>query len=222
MARKRSERQVFKKASGVWAYRYYDADGVRRQVGGFETKGNASDALDGALKEKRGEVVAAPPTLSALVDEYLEQYGGEENTRATLGYWLKHATDAFGPTRIDRLKVAQVAAWRNRLSKSSRHHYHSALKQVLAYALTCDYGLTENVATKVRNPSPKRPEVQSFGSWDEVDAVAAELLPRGTGQSRSSPPAPGSGPRSGSRSPAQTSTARRAYSASIACSRTAE
>jgi integrase len=58
----------------------------------------------------------------------------------------------------------------------SAHHYHSALKQVLNYAAA--YGVTENVASKVENPAPKRGEVQTFGSWDEVEAVAAELLPR--------------------------------------------
>jgi integrase len=33
----------------------------------------------------------------------------------------------------------------------------------------------ENVATKIRNPEPKRREVQIFESWVEVDAVATEI-----------------------------------------------
>jgi integrase len=89
---------------------------------------------------------------------------------------LKHATDAFGSTRVDRLTVQQVTAWRKRLGPSA-HHYHGALKQVLSYALVAGY-LTENVATKVENPATKRAEVQTFGSWEEIETIAAELLPR--------------------------------------------
>jgi len=33
----------------------------------------------------------------------------------------------------------------------------------------------ENVAVKVKNPEPKRTEVPTFASWEEVDAVADEL-----------------------------------------------
>ena len=33
----------------------------------------------------------------------------------------------------------------------------------------------ENVAVKVANPEPKRREVPTFASWEEVDAVADEL-----------------------------------------------
>jgi integrase len=165
--------QVFKKASGAWAYRYYGPDG-RRQVGSFQTKGEARAALNEAL---RGVNAAPePPTLTALVDEYLEQHVAEENTLVTLGYWLKHATDAFGPVRVDRLTMPQVKSWRRQLGPSA-HHYHGALKQVLAHALVAGY-VSENVATQVPNPAPKRAEVQTFGSWDEVEAVAADLLPR--------------------------------------------
>jgi integrase len=165
--------QVFKKPSGVWAYRYYAPK--RTQKGGFATKGEARAALNDALRGVKGRPEELP-TLSALENEYLEQHVAEENTLTTLGYWLKHATDAFGSTRVDRLTVPQVKAWRKQLGPSA-HHYHSAFKQLLSYAVKCGY-LSENVAAKVENPAPKRPEVQCFGSLEEVEAVAAELLPR--------------------------------------------
>jgi integrase len=165
--------QVFKKASGAWAFRFYGPEG-RRQVGGFATKGEARTALNEALRGVKS--TAEPPTLAALVEEYLEQHDAEENTLATLGYWLKHATDSFGALRVDRLTMPQVKSWRRQLGPSA-HHYHGALKQVLAYALVAGY-VSENVATQVANPAPKRAEVQTFGCWAEVEAVAAELLPR--------------------------------------------
>jgi integrase len=169
------EGQVFKKASGVWAYRYYGPHG-RQQVGGFQTKGEARAALNEALRGVKTDLAAEPPTLAALVDEYLEQHVAEENTLTTLGYWLKHSVDAFGPVRVDRLTFEQVKAWRKRLGPSA-HHYHGALKQLLAHAVKAGY-VTENVARLVPNPAPKRAEVQTFGSWEEVEAVAAELLLR--------------------------------------------
>jgi integrase len=166
--------QVFRKPSGVWAFRYYSPE--RKQVGGFKSKGEARAALNEALRQVNGTTPDEPPTLNALVAEYLEAHVAEENTLANLGYWLKHATDAFGHTRVDRLTVSQVKAWRKRLGPSA-HHYHGALKQVLSYAVDA-YGVEANVAKKVKNPTPDRPEVQTFGSWEEVEAVAAELLPR--------------------------------------------
>jgi integrase len=53
-------------------------------------------------------------------------------------------------------------------------HITKALRQVLHYAVACGY-VDQNVATKIRNPEPKRREVQIFESWVEVDAVATEL-----------------------------------------------
>jgi integrase len=54
------------------------------------------------------------------------------------------------------------------------HREGKALRQVLNYAVACGY-ITDNPAKKIKNPEPKRAEVQTFTSWAEVDAVAAEL-----------------------------------------------
>jgi integrase len=116
------------------------------------------------------------PKLSELVAEFLAQHVAEENTLATLRARLRYATSTFGDVRLDRLYVPELAAWRKRLRlpRGSAWHITKALRQVLHYAVACGY-VDENVATKIRNPEPKRREVQIFESWVEVDAVATEL-----------------------------------------------
>jgi integrase len=161
--------QVFKLPGGSWAYRCYDANGKRQQRGRFATKGEASAALDKALKRRRD-----PVTLSVLVDEYVAQHIAEENTLATLKQRLKYATKAFGDVRVDRLYVPEIVAWRKKLPAGSAWHIVKALRQVLHYAVACGM-VDENVAVKVPNPEPKRREVQAFESWADLDAVADEL-----------------------------------------------
>ncbi len=161
--------QVFKLPGGSWAYRHYDANGKRRQQGRFATKGEASKALEKALRRHRD-----PLTIAELVDEYLGQHIAEANTLATLAARLKHAKDAFGDVRVDRLYVPEIAAWRKRLPPGSAWHIAKALRQVLHYAVASGM-VDDNVAVKVPNPEPKRRERLSFESWEEVDAVADEL-----------------------------------------------
>ena len=72
--------------------------------------------------------------------------------------------------------VAEIAAWRKRLPEGSAWHIMKGLRQVLHYAVAAGL-LDENPAVKVKNPEPKRREVQAFASWAEVEAVAAELSP---------------------------------------------
>jgi integrase len=168
--------QVYKTRGGSWAYRYYE-NGRRRQVGGFPTKGPASEALENALKRVRGGY-QPPPTLAALVDDYLEQHIAEQNSTDTLTFRLKHAKDAFGHVRVDRLMPQEVGAWRRRLPAGSAYEIHKALRQVLAAAVRWRL-IDENPAKLVPNPAPKRAEIQPFGSWGELEAVADELGPWG-------------------------------------------
>jgi hypothetical protein len=211
---------VFKLDGGAWAYRLAcDEHGRRRQVGGFKTKGDAREACDNhvdrILNPQRRESI----TLAGLVDEYLAQHVAEQNTLATLSARLKHATKAFGDLPLERLMVAEIAAWRKRLPEGSAWHILKALRQALHYGVAVGL-LDENPASKVKNPEPKRKEAQAFGSWAEVEAVAAELSPA-LRRSRSSRPVPGCALPSGSRSSAVTSTSRRASSTCAACSPTA-
>lgn len=87
---------------------------------------------------------------------------------------MKHVTQSFGETRLERLPVAELRAWRKRLPAGSAWHIVKALRQILNYAVECGY-VADNVARKVPNPEPKRGKVKCFQSWDEVNAVAVEL-----------------------------------------------
>ena len=164
--------ELVKLKSGRWAYRYR-AEGVRRMKGGFETKSEASEqlkaVLDGLRNPARREL-----TVQELADEYLAQHIAEPSTIATLGYSLKHVTAAFGDLEVERLRVAELRAWRKRLPAGSAWHIVKALRQVLNYAVECDY-LAENIGRKVPNPEPQRKEIATFDGWAEVEAVAAEL-----------------------------------------------
>jgi integrase len=167
---------VFKLAGGLWAYRLArDEHGERRQVGGFRTKGEARAASERHLKRIRtGVDERRDVTVRELVDEYLAQHIAEQKTIDTLTYRLKHVTAAFGEQRLERLQVPEIRAWRKRLPEGSAWHIHKAFRQVLNYAVACDYA-GENVARKVKNPEPKRREVQVFESWEHVEAIGTEL-----------------------------------------------
>lgn len=62
-------------------------------------------------------------------------------------------------------------------TQGSRHDVFRAFRQVLEQAARWRW-IERNPARDVKNPRPKRPEVAPFASWDEVEAVAAELDPR--------------------------------------------
>jgi integrase len=168
---------VFKLEGGAWAYRLArDEYGQRRQVGGYRTKGEAREACDSHVDRILNPHRRESTTLAGLVDEYLAQHVAEQNTLATLSGRLKHATKAFGDRPLERLLVSKIAAWRKRLPEGSAWHTLKALRQALHYAAAVGL-IDENPAAKVKNPEPKRKEAQAFGSWAEVEAVAAELSP---------------------------------------------
>jgi integrase len=167
--------QVYKR-NGRFGFRYYDGDGVRRRKGGYATKSEAAAVLGNILDGIRlGPLARRDLTVSELVDEYLAQHIAEENTIATLRALLrKHVVPVFGDTRLDRLLVNELAAWRKRLPEGVGWQAHKAFRQTLTYAVRCQY-IGENVAKEVPNPEPKRKEVQTFGAWEELGSVAAEL-----------------------------------------------
>jgi integrase len=169
------QRGHLRKRNGHWGFRYRDNEGTQRRRGGFTTRSEAVETLERTLAELRtGKVVRKPPSVSELVDEYLGQHIAEDNTIATLRARLKHVNASFGDSRIDRLQVPEIAAWRKRLPEGSAWHIHKAFRQVLGYAVRAGL-LDENPATKVANPEPKRPEVEVFENWEELQAVAVEL-----------------------------------------------
>jgi integrase len=187
------QRGTLRKREGrSWLARYYDENGARRERGGFATKSEAGEWLDAKVRSvealRRGEVAAVRrltmPTLAELVEEYVEQHSAEANTLRTLRARLRYATEGpaldgsggFGSLRIDRLTVPELGAWRKRLPERSAYAVTKALRQVLAYAVRVKL-VDENVAKLIPNPEPKRREVPSFETMEDVEAVAAELGP---------------------------------------------
>jgi integrase len=75
------------------------------------------------------------------------------------------------------LRKAEVEDWRLELPAGSRHGVFRAFRQSLTWA--SERGLLEHNATSgIRNPKRKRherTEVHPFESWEDVEAVAAEL-----------------------------------------------
>lgn len=180
---------VYKTATG-FGIRWYDGK-VRRRRSGFKSRSEARSWFERVERRRmRGETIApSPMTLAELVHEYLEQHVAEQNTISTLRNRLKLATagipvkaraaereHGLGGIRVDRLDARTVGAWRKRLPEGSAWHAHKALRQVLAYAVRSKL-VAENVAQAVPNPEPKRREAPTFGCWEELKRLAAELPP---------------------------------------------
>jgi integrase len=176
---------VVKRGDRNYQARWRDEHGNQRGQGGFETKSEArryaDDQVKATLAIRRGELPAvrrqSMPTFAELVDEFLAQHVAEANTIRNLRHRFRYATDAFGDVPLERLDVAEIAAWRKRLPARSAWQIMKGLRQVLAYAVRVNL-LDVNPAAKVPNPEPKRLEVQAFASWDDVDAVADEIDPQ--------------------------------------------
>lgn len=181
---------IYKTGTG-FGLRWYDEKGARRRQAGFSSRSEARAWFrDVESKRMRGEAVASTPlTLAELVDEYLDQHVAEANTVQALRDRLKLATagipvkprakereHGLGTIRVDRLDARTVGAWRRRLPEGSAWHAHKALRQVLSYAVRAKL-VPENVAQLVPNPEPKRREVPTFGTWEELDRLAEELDP---------------------------------------------
>ena len=158
---------------------FRDERGTRKQVGGFKTKGEASQALASALDFARLGALGVPRdvTVSELVDRYLAQHDVDPVTITTLQSRLRQAEATFGDRRIVTLQPDGFAAWRKTLSPGARHGVFWALKQVLEQAHRWKW-IDENPARHVKNSKPKAPEIEPFTSWDEIDAIAAGIDPR--------------------------------------------
>jgi len=173
--------QVYKLDGGSWAYRYRDEHGQRRQVGGFRTKGETREALEGALRASQGGSRASERrgwTLAQLVDAYLAQHQVSAHRKETLRWLLRKVTDPFGAMLVRDLLPEELGRWAAGLPEGHRFEATQALRQVLRAAVAWD--VTErDLASSLKNPPPRRAEVQPFASWEEVEAVAVELGPWG-------------------------------------------
>jgi integrase len=174
--------QVFKlKARGtdgrqLWAYRHrVDGRGsARPQVGGFASRAEAEEALRKALARLRPGGCAATMTLADLVEEYLGMHQGEPVTIAKLRWLLGKATSSLGPVRLADLSAKDIYAWRRTVPEGHRFEATQALRQVLRRAVEWEW-LGDNPAKRVPNPQRRTKEKRPFESWDQIEAVAAQL-----------------------------------------------
>jgi len=177
--------QVFKlKARGadgrrLWAYRHRleGRASARPQVGGFASRAEAEEALRKALARLRPGGCAAAMTLADLVEEYLGMHQAEPVTIAKLRWLLGKATATLGAVRLTDLSPKEIYAWRQTIPEGHRFEATQALRQVLNRAVEWEW-LTDNPAKCVPNPPRRRSEEKRpFESWQEIEAVAAQLGP---------------------------------------------
>jgi integrase len=167
--------QIFRKESGLWAIRWRDGDGHRRQRTGFRTKAEAHEVLEEELRRIRlGPLHRPNATLRELTDVYVEQYDAAPSTVAWLKDNMRPALERFGDERIGLLTVQRIATWRASLPEGKRYRSHRAFRQVLQAAVRWRW-IEDNPAVYVKNPEPRPGEIDPFESWDELDAIAAEL-----------------------------------------------
>ena len=180
---------VVKLPSGTWGVRYYDENGARRRGGGFATRTAAGQWLDNRVKEvaalRRGDLVSRehrPQTVDGLLDTFLERHGStvDPATKRKLQRQLKSARAAFGDRNPDSLNRLELEDWRATLSPGSQHDVFRAFRQALAWGAARSL-TSRDASVGVRNPKRKRherKEIVPFETWQEIEAVAAELDPR--------------------------------------------
>jgi integrase len=167
--------QIFRKPTGLWAVRWRDAEGCRRQRTGFATKAEARQVLDEELRRVRlGPLHRPRATLRELRDAYLAQYEAAPSTVSWLTYNLEVSMGRFGDQPISSLTAHQIGVWRASLPVARRHPAHRALRQVLQAAVRWKW-IEDNAAALVKNPQPRNPEIDPFTSWAEIEAIVGEL-----------------------------------------------
>jgi hypothetical protein len=162
----------------LWAYRHgLDGRGsARPQLGGFASRAEAEEALRKALARLRPGGCAATVTLADLVDEYLGMHQAEPVTIAKLRWLLSKATASLGAVRLADLSPKDIYGWRQTIPEGHRCEATQALRQVLNRAVEWEW-LADNPAKRVPNPPRRAKEKRPFESWEEIEAVAAQLGP---------------------------------------------
>jgi integrase len=101
---------------------------------------------------------------------------GEPLTVAKLHWLLGKATASLGAVRLADLSPKEIYAWRQTIPEGHRFDATQALRQVLRRAVEWEW-LSDNPAKRVPNPQRRAKEKRPFESWDEIEAVAAQLKP---------------------------------------------
>ena len=180
---KRQTGSVVRRGKRSYGCRFYDEQGRRCYQGGFETQTAAETWLrskvDEVLALRRGDVPRPDtlPTVEELIDGFLASHDVDPATTDKLRYELAHARRKFGSLRIDELRPLDLAAWRATLPARSRHQPFGSFKQVLEQAVTLGL-LPVNPCGRIKNRRTRldeNREIHPFESWDEIDAISAEL-----------------------------------------------
>jgi integrase len=158
-----------------WRERRADGTTIRRQRGGFETKGEARTFAENLEKRLRiGTSYEPNLTIAELFKRYLAGHTGAESTKKRIRWALKKAEAVFGSLRATELTVEEIRRWRLSVPQGHRWEATQAFKAALNWAEEADL-IDKNPARKIKNPIPTRAEKRPFESWADVEAVAEEL-----------------------------------------------
>ena len=184
------QRGFARKRGSLWLAVWRE-DGRERSRGGFPTKTEALDyantkaaqAVEREAAIRFGDRLPQPAspisTVQDLVDAFLARHRVDEATTRKLRSQLKHATAAFGDRRLETLQPIELDVWRSALPARSAHYLFRAFRQVLEYAVAM--GLIDaNPTSRIRNvrASVDRRAIHPFESWEQVEAISAEMDPR--------------------------------------------
>ncbi len=128
---------------------------------------------------RRGDLIRVSErlTVEELVERFLDLHEVDPATTRTLQARLKHATREFGDRRPDELSRIDLEVWRRSLAPGVRHYAFRSFRQALTWAVARNLA-ERNPSEGIRNPKRKRHErrpVLPFETWEQVDAVAAEI-----------------------------------------------
>jgi integrase len=166
-------------------------DGRERSRGGFERKTEALDyantkadeavARAAALRfgDRLPQPVSPIATVSELVEAFLARHRVDEATTRKLRTQLKHAITTFGDRRPETLQPIELDVWRSALPARSAHYIFRAFRQVLEYAVSMEV-LDANPTARIKNTKAtvERRAIHPFESWEQVEAISAEMDPR--------------------------------------------
>lgn len=181
-------------ASGLWRARYVDLDGVVRQAGRFERKGDAVGHTASLVAElnRNGRGRRRAPTLISFLEEWPQRFPRHPRTQATNIERIRHyllpllpdgGNVALGELGRADLRIAQDALLRRRLAKSTVDGAFSALSALLRDAMDIEL-IDANPAARMRvRPAdprldPKRgPVARRSVPPSEIRAFTAAVRP---------------------------------------------
>ena len=156
-------------------------NGRRRFKSPFKTKTAARDWFDKEIVpglHRHGP--SAEITFGEFCDVYLDRWGSivAKRTKDTENERLRPARDTFGDWTLRELEgaAADIAAWRARLTDTSRYRHTRSLRQIFGAAVRWRY-IDRNPAIDAgSNPELRADELQPF-TRKEIDDLVDELGP---------------------------------------------